>query len=85
MNDNYVVLKRYQFSTETTFGGYCHCLHLSVHVCVCPRVRQPWACLRDNLWLIQARITKFGPEVQKTLVKISIVLGAIILDIQSQI
>ena len=26
-------------------------------------VHQPWACPRDNLWPIPARITKLGPEV----------------------
>ena len=50
--------------------GYCCCLHLSVHTCVCPFVCQPWVCEGDNLWPIQTRIIKFGPEVQNTLVKI---------------
>ena len=34
-----------------------------------------WVCPHHNPSLIQARITKFGPEVQNTLVKIPIVLG----------
>ena len=34
-----------------------------------------WACPHHNSPPIQARITKFGPEVQNTLVKIPIVLG----------
>ena len=34
-----------------------------------------WACPHHNSPPIQARITKFGPEVQNTLVKILIVLG----------
>ena len=34
-----------------------------------------WACPHHNSSPIQARITKFGPEVQNTLVKIPIVLG----------
>ena len=34
-----------------------------------------WACPHHNLLPIQARITKFGPEVQNSLVKIPIVLG----------
>ena len=34
-----------------------------------------WACPRHNSPPIQARITKFGPEAQNTLVKIPIVLG----------
>ena len=44
-------------------------------VYVRPPECQPFACPHDNLWPIQARITKFGPEVQNTLVKICIVLG----------
>ena len=44
-----------------------------------------WACPHHNSPLIQARITKFGPEVQNTLVKTPIVLGAIDLDLQGQI
>ena len=34
-----------------------------------------WACLRDNISPVQARATKFGPEVLNTLVKIPVVLG----------
>ena len=34
-----------------------------------------WACPQNNSSPIQARITKFGPEVQNTLVKIHIVFG----------
>ena len=45
-----------------------------VCVCVCLSVCQSLACLRDNSGPIQARITKFGPKMQKTLVKVSIVL-----------
>ena len=44
-----------------------------------------WACPHHNSSPIQARITKFGPEVQNTLVEIPIVLEAIELDIQDQI
>ena len=36
---------------------------------------QFWACSRDNSSPIQARATKFGPEVLNTLVKIPVVLG----------
>ena len=42
-------------------------------VCVCVCVRQSWACPSDNSSTVQARITKFGPEKQNTLVKIPIV------------
>ena len=45
--------------------GYCHRLRLSVcvrvDVCVC--VRQSSVCLDDNLSLVQATITKIGPQV----------------------
>ena len=56
---------------------------LSLHVSVC--VHQSLACPHDNSSPVQARITKFGPEKQNTLVKIPIVLGAIDLDLQGQI
>ena len=44
-----------------------------VYVCVCLCVRQSWACPSDNSSTVQARITKFGPEKQNTLVKIPVV------------
>ena len=47
--------------------GYYHCLCLSVCRCVC----QHWACPCNDLWVIQTRITKFGPEVKNTFVKIN--------------
>ena len=52
--------------------GYCRCLR----VCVCVRVsvRQSSACPYNNSSTVQARITKFGPEMEKTLVKIPIIL-----------
>ena len=53
--------------------GYCHRLRLSVCVCVC--VRQSSVCPDDNLSPAQATFTKFGPEVQNTLIKIPIVFG----------
>ena len=52
-------------------------------------------CIVENLFMkwcvtcvetpVQARITKFGPEVQNTLVKILIVWGFIDFDLQGQI
>ena len=53
--------------------GYCHRLRLWVCVCVC--VYQSRACPDDNSSPIQARITKFGPEMQNTLVWVPIVFG----------
>ena len=47
--------------------GYCHRLR----PCVC----QSLACPRDNSEPVQARIAKFGPKMQKTLVTVPIVLG----------
>ena len=44
-----------------------------------------WACPHHNSSPIQARIIKFGPEVQNNSVKILIVLGAIDLDLEGQI
>ena len=52
--------------------GYCRCLRLCVRQSVC----QSLACPRDNSGPVEAIITKFGPKVQNTLVKASIVLGA---------
>ena len=42
-------------------------------------------CPCDNSWPIQARFTKFEPEVQNNLVKIPIGLGMVDLDLQGQI
>ena len=44
---------------------------LCVSVCVC----QSRACPHDNSSFIQARITKFGPEMQNTLVYVPFVFG----------
>ena len=67
--------------------GYCHRLRLCVcvSVCVCVTLCQSLACPRDNSGPVQARIAKFGPKMQKTLVKAPIVLGAIEIDLQGQI
>ena len=56
--------------------GCCRCLRLCVCVClsVCLSVWQSLACPRDNAGPVQARITKFGPKMQKTLFKVPIVL-----------
>ena len=52
--------------------GYCRCLRLCV--CVCLSVCQSRVCPRDNSSPVQARITKFGAQMQNTLVKVLIVL-----------
>ena len=44
-------------------------------VCVCMCVYQSRACPLDNSSASQARITKFGPEMQNTLVWVPIVFG----------
>ena len=51
----------------------CVCVSVCpcVRVCVC----KSRACPHDNSPLVQARITKFGTKVQKTLVKVPVVLG----------
>ena len=46
-----------------------------VVACVCPCGRQSQACPRDNLTLVQARITNFEPKVYNTSFKNPIVLG----------
>ena len=57
-------------------AAVCVCL------CVCPRVCvsrltecQNLVCPHDNMWLIQARTSKFGRDIHNTLVKIIIILG----------
>ena len=55
--------------------GYCHRLRLCVCPCVCQSVCQSLACPRDNSGPVQARIAEFGPKMQKTLVRVPIVLG----------
>ena len=54
--------------------GYCRCLRLCVWVSVCLSVCQSLACPRDNSGPVQARIKKFRPKMQKTLIKFPIVL-----------
>ena len=66
--------KKYSFFTRGQFrpsGIVIACICGSVCVCV----YQSRACPHDNWSPIQARITKFGPEMQNTLVWVPIVLG----------
>ena len=51
------------------------CVYMCVRVYVCQYVCQSLACPRDNSGPFQDRIAKFGPKMQKTLVKVPIVLG----------
>ena len=53
--------------------GHSRCLRLCDRVSLC--VYQSRACPHDNSPLVQARITEFRTKVQKTLVKVPIVLG----------
>ena len=62
------------FLPEASFGLRV-LLPMSVRVCISVCVRQPPACLHHNSAPLQAGITKFGSEVQYTLVKIPILDG----------
>ena len=62
------------FSPRTVLAiGYCPCLRLCVCPRVCQSVCQSLARPHDNSRPVQARITKFRPKMQKTLVKAPIV------------
>ena len=63
------------FLPEASFGLRVLSLLASVCVCVCLSVCQSLACPRDNSGPVHARIATFGPNMQKTLVKVPIVLG----------
>ena len=56
-----------------------------VCVRVCDSVCQSRACPRDNSGPVQARIAKFGPNMENILVKVPIVLGAIDFDLEGQV
>ena len=63
-----------RFLPEASFSLGVLLLPLSVCLSVRPSVHQQ-VCPRDNSSPVQARITKFGPKMQNTLVKVPIVLG----------
>ena len=65
----------YSFLPKASLG--LRVLSLPASVCLCVRVcvYQLRACLPDNSPLGQAKITKFRTKVQKTLVKVPVVLG----------
>ena len=53
--------------------GYCHCLRLCVCVCVCVSVH---VCVCVNPEFLRAPFNLASPEMQNTVVKIPLVLGA---------
>ena len=71
------------FLPEASFG--LRVLSLPASVCVCLSVCQSRVCPRNNSGPVRAKITKLGPKMQKTLVKIPIFCGLIDLDLQGQI
>ena len=78
-----IVFTRGQFCPS---GIVVDCVCVCVCVSVCQSVCQSLVCPHDNLGPVQAGITKFGPKMQKTLVKVRICFGgAIDLDLQCQI
>ena len=72
-NGHPILVRRHFYPRPVFAFGYCHRLRLCV--CPCQSVCQSLACPRDNLRPVQARTAKFGPKMQKTLVKVPIVLG----------
>ena len=75
----------HQFSPEASF--VLRVLSLPASVCLCIRmyVYHSLVCPHDNSGPVQARINKFGPTMLNTLVKVSLVLRVIDLDLQGQI
>ena len=63
-----------QLGSPNIYFG-CDCMCVSVCACVCVSVYQPQACPRHCYSLVQARITKFGPYMQRTLAKFRYALG----------
>ena len=57
----------------------CICMCVCVCPCVCVSVCLSQACLHHSSSPVQVWISKFGPEVQNTLVKIPIVWGSFLL------
>ena len=50
------------YSKSVLTFGYCCCPRLRLSMCSYATVCQPWACSCDNLWPVQARITKYGKQ-----------------------
>ena len=68
-----VIFMKLSLLPEASFGLRVLSSPASVGLCVC--VYQSRACPHDNSSPIQARITKFGPEMQNTLVWVPFVFG----------
>ena len=68
----HIIFTRGQFWPS---GIVIACVCVCVRVCVSQSVCQSLACPRDNSGPVQARVATFGPKMQKTLVKVPIVLG----------
>ena len=67
---NYIFTRGQFWPSGIVVACVCVCICVSISVCVC----QLLACPRDNSGPVQDRITKFWPKMQKTLVKVPIVL-----------
>ena len=80
-----LIIKKYIFAIQMSIIPQCTGFFLpgnsfglqvlSLPTSVCPCVYKSLACLHDNSSSGQARITKCGVQVQKTLVKVPIVSG----------
>ena len=70
LETNYITYISQKLLPEASFGLQI----LSLPASVCLSVCQSLACPRDNSGPVQTRITKFGPKMEMTLVKVPIVL-----------
>ena len=74
-NNFYFFITRGQFwPSGIVVACVCVCVCVCVCLSVCLSVCQSLACPRDNSGPVEARIAKFWPKMQKTLVKVPIVL-----------
>ena len=71
--DSTKILSKKAFYLRPIFGRMV--LLSPAFVCVCEFVCQSLASPQDNSGPVQARLTKFGPTIQKNLVKVPFVLG----------
>ena len=76
ITQNHFSITRGQFwPSGIVVACVCVCVCVCLSVCLSVRMCQSLACPRDNSGPVQAMIAKFGPKMQKTLIKVSIVLG----------